>query len=226
VTDALEQIEVLSAARADQLEWLAHRVTIRHALAHDIIYSAEEAEGRVLMIDEGKVRQCKVTEDGREVTLSVLSAGEFFGDLGRREHESCDTFAEAVTDTTLLEVPRADFEELLRHAPDVCLAVIESMATQLRRREGQIEDLVFRTVSERVASTLIRLANDHGRVGRQGVTIDLRLTHKDIANMVAATRETVTGVLSGFRREGAIEMDQKHVRIADYERLRTAAGLN
>jgi CRP/FNR family cyclic AMP-dependent transcriptional regulator len=227
IVKALEQMDVLVSATPEELDWLARRVTERHAAAQDIIYSAEEGEDRVVMIDRGKVRLCKVTEDGREVTLAVLTAGEFFGDLGRHDHaEDCDTFSEAVVDSTLFEVSRSDFVEFVRQAPDTALAVIENMATQLHRRESQIEDLVFRTVSERVASTLIRLADDHGRVGREGVTIDLRLTHKDIAAMVAATRETVTGVLSGFRRQGAIEMNQKHVRIADYGLLRTAAGLN
>ncbi len=226
IVSALERMNVLALASRDDLAELATVAVRREVPAHEIVYSADEDEGMVYFLDEGKVRLCKVTEDGREVTLAVLSEGEIFGELGSAEETSCDTFADALEDTRVYAIPRESFEAFCLKLPQVSLAVIGEIADRLRRRESQIEDLVFRSVSERVASTLLRLAEDHGRVSRRGITIDLRLTHKDIANMVASTRETVTGVLSGLRKLGAIEMDHKRVLIADGDILRDEAGLN
>jgi CRP/FNR family cyclic AMP-dependent transcriptional regulator len=226
MVSALERMNVLSSATQEELVALAASAVRRDIPTHEIVYSADESDGMVYFLDEGKVRLCKVTEDGREVTLAVLSEGEIFGELGSIEDASCDTFAEALEETRVYCIPRAEFEAFCMKSPRVALSVIAELADRLRRRESQIEDLVFRSVSERVASTLLRLAADHGRVSRRGITIDLRLTHKDIANMVASTRETVTGVLSGLRKLGAIEMDHKRVLISDGDILRNQAGLN
>lgn len=222
----LEQINIFEGLSDEDLLEIAKLATRAQYPRDAVIYSPEDEAGSIYLLEEGKVKLSKVANDGKEITIAVLQGGDVFGELSMSDDETYDVFAEVLEDARVCIISRDDFAELVRRKPEVALMLIRSMSERLRQAESQIEDLVFRSVPARVASLLTKLAEEHGRMGREGITIDLRLTHQDIANMVGATRETVTNVLNGLRSSGIIEIAQKRVRIVDQDALRNAAHID
>jgi len=220
----LSEIDVfdnLSPAGMEEIIALAQPV---QAARDQILFSPDEEASDIYLLGSGKVKLSKVADDGKELTMAILQAGDVFGEFAIGGAENQGLFAEVVEDASLYVIPWAELEKLSRRRPEVALMLVHALSERLRRAEAQIEDLVFRSVPERVASLLLRLVEEHGRVSQQAITIDLRLTHQDIANMVGATRETVTNVLNDLRAGGAIEIEQKHVRVLDQAGLERAAG--
>jgi len=119
-----------------------------------------------------------------------------------------------------------DFETLLVAKPDLALRVIKALAQRLRRAEEEIESFAFRNVPGRLSALLVRLAEAGAEVEPtshdQERRLVLRLTHQDLANMIGATRETVTSVLNRFREMGLISIRRREIVIKGLQRLRQA----
>lgn len=139
-----------------------------------------------------------------------MEPGDLFGEfslVGEREPVQVEVFE----DTLICALHRGDFIALLRNQPESMLRVMKVLAERLRQAEDEIADLVCRTVPGRVASVLLRLAEAYGERDGRSLHLMLRITHHDIASMIGETRETVTSTLSGFRDDGLIDVDQRHI---------------
>src|SRR3990172_7941202 len=102
----------------------------------------------------------------------------------------------------------------------MAMRVMKVLADRLKQAEETIESLAFRDVPERLALLLVRLAEAYGEPHGQGRRLALRFTHQDLASMIGATRETVTNVLTKFRDDGLIAIDERHIVIRDLAKLR------
>ena len=224
-TDKLQMVAILESLSPADLKGIREHVTVVRLKRRQTVYSPESSDEAAYLLLEGKVKLFHMSDEGREIIVDILQAGELFGDLQSLDGHS-GMWAETLEDSEIAVLPREHFNELLRGHPDVALRLVEEMSQRLHRRASQIEDLALRNVSSRVANTLLKLGENHGTMGRNGITINLRLTHQDIANMVAASRETVTTVLVDMREDGIIDIQRKHVRIADPEHLQAMAKFN
>jgi CRP-like cAMP-binding protein len=113
----------------------------------------------------------------------------------------------ALTETRILALARNDFLNLLRRSPDLAMAVIQVLTGRLRQMDDQASSLSFQRVKERTRGLLARLAcEEEGREGRRATPT---LTHQQIADMVGTSRETVTRVIKGLKKEGWLEQDGK-----------------
>jgi len=189
----------------------------------EFLYNPEEIGDRLYVLEEGKVKLARASEQGKEVTLAILTPGCVFGELSLGERRRFGAYAEVLDRAQVFTIGRQEFEQIVARCPRLALRTIEAVLDRLNWAEEQIEDLVFRSVPARVASLLLRLSEVHGRVGPRGVTVDLRLTHQEIGNMVGATRETITNVLSDLRGEGLIDVRKKRVLLLDQAKLRELA---
>lgn len=208
-------MEFFDDLRRDQLVAIARHVKWRQFDGGEVIFTPERDLPSFYIVEEGKVRLSRPSEQGKEVTLAVIGPGGTFGETGTSEGRRQRAYAEALVPTSVCEVPKGAYLELVTTAPELAPRALEALVERLAWAEAQIEDLVFRSVPERVANLLLRLSDVHGRVGPTGVLIDLRLTHQEIGNMVGATRETVTNVLNAMRADGLIEVQRKRIRILD-----------
>ncbi len=226
----LEQVEIFEPVDRATLARVAQQATSREFGPKEAIYSPGDANDHVFFIAEGKVKLHKVSNTGREFVLGILQPGDMFGLSHARATDNgngqSEVYLTAVEAGRLYTVPRAAIEDLIRERPEVALRLLERLNEQLRRCEAQIEDFAFRNVPTRVARLLARLGEEHGTVSREGVTIGLRLSHQDIANMIATSRETVSGVLGELREAGLIRTGGKMISILDYPGLQDAASRN
>ena len=118
---------------------------------------------------------------------------------------------------------RRDFIPFLERNPRVTVRLIEVLCARLRRTTVIVEDSAFLTMAPRVAKALLRLAEEHGRVRRGQVRIDLKLSQRELGGLVGLARENVNRQLRVWREEGLIHLDHGHIVIESMERLRAVA---
>lgn len=170
------------------------------------------------LIATGQVKVVLIGEDGREVILSVLGPGSFFGDMSLIDDQPRSAHVVAMEEATLLQLRRDDFQARLRASPDVAISLLRELSRRLRRADDTIGSLALRDVNGRIAHLLMELADDEG-----GDRITRRLTHATLAQMVGASRETVSRTLRILVTSGVIRMNRREILILEREPLRRAA---
>jgi CRP-like cAMP-binding protein len=187
-----------------------------------VIAKPDDPPDTIYLIKKGRVKLSRYSASGREHVLALLEPGEIYGEraLGGATAVHCEAFE----DTLICVLSLRDFEELLRAKPDLALRVIRALAQRLRRAEEEIENFAFRDVPGRLSVLLVRLAEAGAEPGSSAHErrLVLRLTHQDLANMIGATRETVTNVLNRFRDMGLISIQRREIVIKGLQRLRQA----
>jgi CRP/FNR family transcriptional regulator len=96
---------------------------------------------------------------------------------------------------------------------------MRSLSERLRTAEDQIEALAFRPVPERLAGKLLELMDRYGRVTPNGIRIDERFTHMQLAEMIGTSRETLTKVLNELRESGLIDVRDRLIWVLDADGL-------
>ena len=214
-----KQVRLFDGLSEDDAAEIAQVATPIDLPKDSLLFAPYDSVEKLYLLKKGRIKLYKAADDGKEVTIDFLQPGDVLGNLSLVGDTPLGVFAEAVEDVRVWAVPRAQLQQLVQRKPHIAMLLIQAMSERVEHLEAQVEDLVFLPVPARVASALLRLAAEHGRVSPRGTLIDLRLTHQDIANVVGATRETVTNILNALREAGLIEIEHKRVLIPDCERL-------
>lgn len=191
--------------------------------ADERIYGAGEDATTLYMVAAGTVKLSRFGPDGKEVILALLGAGDLFGGLHALGDTSYQESAAAHTACCVLKVEAATFQEIMRDNPSTALAVLDFTGRRLREARDTIHSLSVDPVERRVAATLLRLASRHGTRAGDEVTLELPLGQQDLAAMSGTTVETVSRVLSKFRRRGLISSGRQRVSITSLDGLRALA---
>lgn len=186
-----------------------------------VILSQGTPGDALYLIRAGQVKVTVIAEDGREVILSVLASGSFFGEMALLDDEPRSAHVIAMSATTLFQLRREDFRARLRTSPDLSIALLRELSRRLRRADDTITSLMLLDVNGRVAHLLLELAREEGGDGH--TRIARRLTHAAIGQMVGASRETVSRTMRNLVLRNVIEVTRREIRLLDGEALRRAA---
>lgn len=206
-----------SLAEAD-LQALVPVLREKRAARGSLILLQGDAGDALFLVAVGQVKVVLIGEDGREVILSVLGPGAFFGELALLDDEPRSAHVVAMEDTTLYQLRREDFQARLRTSPEAGIAVLRELSRRLRRANTAIGGLALRDVAGRLAHLLLDLAAEEG-----GTRITRRLTHATLAQMVGASRETVSRALSDYATAGVLQMSRREIVLLDRAALKEAA---
>ena len=189
-----------------------------------VIYFPDEPGESVLLLTRGRVKIKALTPDGREMIFAFIEPGELFGELAVLDPAPRSEHAEAVEDSYLLAIPREELLGLMGRRSDIALSVTKMIGLRLRRIETRLKNVLFRTIRERTVATLMELLGSHGRVAGDRWEIGLRLSHEEFANLIGATRETITLTLGQLQKEGLIEVNRRRITVLDRTRLAAEAA--
>lgn len=182
----------------------------------------EKDEGNELYIIQSGAVKIYRQEEGREIILTVFHGHDYFGEMalfGDRSVRSAS--ASTLEKTKVFILRRAHFLELLQKNPDIFIKILHTTLERLRKANELIADLAFNSANSRVARLLFRMSEE--QTGKH--VIPLKLTHHQIADMTATTRETVTKILSDMQSKGIIQIVRKQITITDPEKLKECASL-
>ncbi|HSY81759.1 MAG TPA: Crp/Fnr family transcriptional regulator, partial [Gemmatimonadaceae bacterium] len=175
-----------------------------------VILFEDDPGDSLYIVREGRVKVVLVGEDGREVILGVLGVGEHFGELSLIDDQPRSAHVIAMEDSKLLVLRRDDFRRRVEATPAVAWALLSELSRRLRRADGKIGGLVLLDVPGRIARLLLDFADEGG-----GGTIDKPLTHQTIAQMIGASRETVSRAMREFQDAGWIGVERRRISVTD-----------
>jgi CRP-like cAMP-binding protein len=214
----LRRVPLFSGLAESDLAAFAALVRERRYPKGAVIVFRDDPGDALYVVADGQVKVVLVAEDGREVILSVLRDGDFFGEMSVLDDEPRSAHVIAMEDSRLLALRREDFQAQLRSSPGVGVALLRELSRRLRRADEQIGRLVLLDVNGRVASLLLTMAAEEG-----GDKITRRLTHHTIAQMIGASRETVSRTLRNLVEHNVIEVSRKEILLRDRATLGQAA---
>lgn len=172
----------------------------RKARVGSLIYGAEENDDNgeaVLILASGEAR-CFTSFEGKELTLFTLGEGEA---MPLQDHIQVEIRKEG----ELFLLHHHVFDRLVRTYPEFAFSVMPVIERLLRKSIDIIEDVAFHSVKYRLVRMVVDLAEKGGRATSRGVVIDLQSSGEDLAMRVGASRQTVSTVMAGLVRDGALE---------------------
>jgi CRP-like cAMP-binding protein len=184
-----------------------------------VILFEDDPGDSLFIVRDGRVKVVLVGEDGREVILGMLGVGEHFGELALIDDRPRSAHVIAMEDATLLVLRREDFRRRVEEAPSVMWGMLVELSRRLRRADEKIGGLVLLDVPGRIARLLLDAAAEAGHD-----TIDRPLTHQTIAQMIGASRETVSRTMKDFQDSGWIAVERRRIRVADRKALELRAS--
>ncbi|CAN5303281.1 global nitrogen regulator NtcA [soil metagenome] len=187
----------------------------------DAIYSEGEYGDALYVLIFGVVKLFRPYSGSKEATLRLLKPWDIFGHLAFAGETRQRAYAEAVTECKVTKVPKVFVERAIRREPRAALKMMTLLELRLVQYEELVGCLLPRETEVRLANLLPILAQKFGERYDDGrsVTIDLRLTHQDLAAMVASTRESVTKVLNDMRNRGVVEIEGGRITLKDHVAL-------
>lgn len=186
------------------IEDLTDRVTIRRVPAHRTIITQDDGGGSMYLIQSGRVKVGVFGENGREVTLAILRAGETFGELSLFDGGARSANCISMEPTTLLELSRDDLVLHLTSHPRTALNMLGLLSKRLRRADETIGQLALCDVNERLVLRLVSLAKEEGNATPEGLLVRKRPTQQELANMIGSCRETISRAFNQLARDGLI----------------------
>ncbi len=204
----------------EQARRLESRASTRVFKRRDLIYSPTEPGESVMVLASGRVKIKDLTPDGKETILAFIEEGEIFGELALFDGEARREYAEAMENTQLLVIPRADLLWLMETRADVALSITMLIGLRRRRIENRLRNVLFLSSRDRMVRILLELMDAHGDRDRNECTLRLPLSHQDLGSLIGVTRETVTVVLGRLQVEGLLAVQRRRIRVLDCERLR------
>jgi CRP/FNR family cyclic AMP-dependent transcriptional regulator len=219
VAPVLTKVPLFSELTESELARLAEVARERTYPKNSVILFEDDPGDALFVVVSGSVKVVLIGEDGREVILSVLSTGDFFGEMALIDDEPRSAHVIAMEDAAMLVLRREDFHQCLREAPTIALGLLRTLSRRLREADEKIGGLVLLDVPGRVARLLLRMADEN-----DGVQITKRVTHHTIAQMVGSSRETVSRTMRDLMEKGLLQVTRKAISIINRPALETMAG--
>ncbi len=210
---ALSQVPLFARLSREELQALGLRVRMRSFKAGDIIFHRNDPGATFFVILRGVVKIFLSSEEGQEVVLIILKEGEFMGELSLIDGEPRSASAQALEATDTLTIDRDSLLDFIGEHPRAGLNIFAVMASRFRRADGVIADCAFLDLQTRLNKMLVELVKQFGRRRGSATEIDLRLSQRDLASMVASTRESVNRLLVGLEGEGIVRLDRQRITV-------------
>jgi CRP-like cAMP-binding protein len=175
-----------------------------------------DAANRMYVIKAGRVRILKTSASGKEMVLEVMVPGQICGGnaLFADTHRNS---AQAVETTVAYGLSHESYDQLLSRYPEIARGIIKFLGAKLMDAHDVIISLVSSKVDSRIASVIVRLCENHGTHTKDGILINIRLTRRDIADIVGSTVETTIRTISKFQKKGLISTVSGRLLVKNFD---------
>ena len=210
-TAVLKAVPLFASFPEDQLRVLATMVLRKSAPRSNTIMAGGDPTDSLYIVLSGRLKVMMSDSDGKEVILSILGPGEFFGEMGLIDDSPRSASVVTIEPCELLSISKRDFNKHLAENFAMAMAVMRGLVRRLREADRKIGSLALLDVYGRVARLLLDMAEDVD--GEKIVT--KRLPKQDIAKMIGASREMVSRVMKDLQLGGYIEMRGSNIVLRD-----------
>lgn len=185
------------------------------------IFSEGDAPDWFYIVMSGKVKVTKISSEGREIIMEVISPCDFFGGFAVLKGFPFPANAVAMEDSEILKLSRKDLLKIIDRFPSVMYSITSSLGERTRGMHETLKNIALERVESRIAALLVKLADKTGDGVDAGETvINMRITKQDMAEMVGTTVETAIRVMSRFRKSGLIADKNGKIAIKEMKALK------
>jgi CRP-like cAMP-binding protein len=218
----LKNVPIFSELDDDTLVKLSQLGTLKSFDKDSIILSEQDAGSALFVMVSGKVKVARVSNDdkNKEVILSLLNPSDFFGEMALLDGLARSATVTSIEDSKVFIIQRNDFLNLIQEHPEVSIALLQELTQRLRAAGMKIKALSLKDAEGKVATVLLQLADDMGRIKQGVVEIEKLPYQHELANMAGTSRETISRTLHSFAKKGLVELEGTKLRIISYEKFK------
>lgn len=218
--DANAVFGVLEPAYLDAL--VTYGTTARYD-AGATIFHKEDAGDSMMVVISGRVKISNYLADGKEAILNFIEPGEVFGEIALLDGRPRSADAAATDPCELFVLRRRELAPFLSAHPEVTVQLIEVLCERLRRATTMVEEIMFLNTAPRIAKALLRLAEEHGKRRKGGVSLEMKISQRDLGGHVGLSRESVNRQLQAWRKAGLVTVENGLIMILQPQRLEMLA---
>jgi len=202
----LDMIELFASLTKEELTSINNLLSVKRFKKNEVILHEEDTSRFMYIILSGKVRVVQITEDGKEILLAIHQAGEFFGEMSFIDGKTSPATIVAAEDCVINLISKDEFYSTIHSHKKILYNLLLILCSRLRESWEKIQLLSLKNASERLRILLYMLSNKYGEKTSKGTTLNIKLTHQEMAEMSGMARETVTRVLDKWHKEGEINI--------------------
>ena len=192
----LENIPIFSCLLPDEKSRLSQIIKEKHYKRNAIILMEDDSKNFMYIIFSGKIKVVRVNPDGKEQILVIRKRGDFFGEMTLLDGKSQPATIVAMDDTAVGLISKSDFDEYFMKDTNVLKEIIAMLCERLRESWVMLRLLGLPDAETRVRAVLAHISSIYGIKDARGIMIPFKLTHKEIADFAALTRETVSRLMA------------------------------
>lgn len=211
---------LFGALQMTQLQRLVAYAKRRNVKAGRVLFSKGDPGNALFAIRAGTIKITAPSGDGREAVFNILSEGEVFGEIALLDGQSRTADAVAISDCDLVVIERRDFLALVESDPKIALRLIELLCARLRWSSEHFEEVVLLKLPARLARTLLRLVRTHPAGAGD---IELRITQRELSQILGTTRERINRELSAWATRKWIALKRGRIVVRSVRALEKMA---
>jgi CRP-like cAMP-binding protein len=221
----LLKIPLFSSLSPEETSEISHYVEIKTVKKRETVFSEGSPSGMFYALVNGKIKITKMSGEGKEIIVELISPGDFFGAFAALRGFPYPANAVAMTDSVILRIRRPDLLRIIERFPNIMYLLTSHLSERVREFPETLKSIALERVESRIASLLLKLAQKTGiRMDDGSVQINMKLTKQDISEMVGSTVETSIRVMSRFQKTGMIRTTGGRIIIIDKKALKAIAG--
>lgn len=201
----------------EELKKLSLERRVKHYKKREVIFEEGDYPRYLYFVNSGKVKVFKTNEDGKEYIIDIFMDGDFVGYNDLIRDSKYAEGASALEDTDISLIPREDFTALLHANRDVASQLIKMLANNVSEKEEQLLNLAYHSVRKRVANAILLLSEKEGDA-------EINILRDDLARIVGTAKESVIRMLTEFKEDGYIEINDGAIILKNKHKLENLPG--
>ncbi len=215
----LKDIALFKNLSEEEIKELSAYLTSSSYKKREHIFSEGDPPDWFYIVSTGKVKITRLSNEGKEVILEIISPGDIFGGVAVLKNFPYPANAVAMEDTEVLKISRKNLMRVVDRFPNLMYCIALQLGDRMKSSYESLKNIALERVEARIAALLLKLAGKVGVETNEGLLIDMRLTKQDVADMVGTTVETSIRTFSKFKKQGLLSDSDGKIVIKDREGL-------
>ena len=183
-----------------------------------VLYKENQRAKVLYYVIKGKIKIYKSNPEGKELITNILNAGDFWGYIPILENAPYRENAEVLEDSSLMQIPAADFLELVTTDPKIAQQFIRLISRNVLEKEEDLLNLAYNSLRKKVAYGLVQQITNFRE--SENIPVTLTLSRKEMAQAIGVATESFIRTITDFREEKMIDIIEGQITIIDENKLR------
>lgn len=216
----LENFNLLKALSIIEKMKMAKKIRDSKIKKNEYIYFPEDPSSSIYFLKKGRVKIGTYSDEGKEIIKTILGPGEVFGELSIVGEGKRKDFAMALDkEVVICALSLEDMQEMMGNNSGLSMKVTKLIGFRLQKSERRLESLIFKDARTRIIDFIKDMAEEKGRAIGKEILVKHFLTHQDIANLTATSRQTVTTVLNDLKEKNLLHLERNQFLIREIDQL-------